>query len=356
MANYIFPTKNLTKKYYFTMNTVIIEVSNIQDKDKCGKMYGFDNGVQRPDSELIGMFPHLKFTGKRKKYDEDGNLTNVDETYDYYMWLDKYVSEGDLAVGSDVNKPCLTCTPDLHDDDCNKFYERFVKDWETAAVLAMQSGTLITSLRASFPKYFTALPYEEPVTQSVKITHYRRKESTPSSYPETITQTTYNSYSALSKSCYTQRAMYKRKSTASSTLPTPITEEQYNALDEETKQFYELYYVYDRKSTITKSSYDYEITFAQHGTLTDDEKNLYRVYEYYATKTQTATIEHVSAVDPAGGSAADGAIQVLNNTHVENALMPIAREAAIKAANEVLQGENKAVKDDESVLFQIELK
>lgn len=303
------------------------------------KACGFDSsGNQLGDDELVQIFPFIHFKRTGKEYDEDGNLTNVDKDYSYYNYLDTYVKEGDFARG---NKPQMVCANNLHNDGCQYFHQRFLTEMALIVNRELTKGTNIETLRSQLPAYFTLDRWNEDVSESVQIHHFKLKTGATGNYPQTLTATEYSRRSSVDKQCYDEKQMYKLRDGRTSSYGSPVTEATYNSMPEEEQVKYIGYKEYDRKSFI-KGSYSNEITWAEHNNLSQDEMDiLYMDYIYYETKTQTTLVYPISAKDPNGSAASD--LQILKESNIKALLEPLAKEAATKAADAILQYENKKV-------------
>lgn len=222
------PTRNITPRFFYTVNTsgsstmkVIIEVTNSQDKDKCGKVYGykFESGQyrQRPDDELKGIFPYLEFHCKANKFDKDGNpLPDSAGKDEFEMWyyLDEYVQEGDkanTAVHSDdpeteerenETMPKLICSTNVHGDGCSYFVERFVKEWKEKAYALLKSGTNMKYIEATFPKYFIKSSFSMTVSREITLEQYKKKDEVTDNIPYVITNADYQKLTADEKAKY----------------------------------------------------------------------------------------------------------------------------------------------------------
>lgn len=339
---YFAPSSSLSRRYYYVTSNVITSITNKQDKDGCGIMYGFDSqGEQVPNPEAI--FPYIHFERTGHKYDEDGNLTTEDRDYSYYQFVDRYVNEGDTATGT-ATAGQMTCNKDnpLYNGETT-FAQRFIDAAEQKIRLELLKGASVDYLKTRYPRYFTDNVWTESITESVKITHYKLKDGASGNYPETLTVTEYQSRTQFDKGCYNQETWYKLKSGKTSEYGSPITEEVYNTLPSEEKVKYEKYYQYKRKPELTKSSYKNELTYAEHATYcTETELDmLYIHYIYYMSKTQQLNVK-VSVKDPNGQTPSNG-FPLFTNERIEAILTPSAKKAAAKTANRMLKTVNLKV-------------
>lgn len=88
------PTNNLKEYFYFVNNGVIYNISQINDKDECGKsyiLYTIDGEIDYEKNSKI--FPNIKIDYKYK--DKNGN----DITGTKYYWFQNLIKKGDTVTG-----------------------------------------------------------------------------------------------------------------------------------------------------------------------------------------------------------------------------------------------------------------
>ena len=174
----IYPSENLTKRYYFVENNVIYKISSSNDEDGCGELPGYEDGKLQTEevekrfgtdghtendsngniiketvvknSVYASIYPNICIKYKRCSKANDGS--RIVGTYEFtkYLWLDNLISIGDrftsnkFDVGAKHGKD--------GDTDFNKRYARLVKEFIISKAVS-NSTVDPTVLRSGYPYY-----------------------------------------------------------------------------------------------------------------------------------------------------------------------------------------------------------
>ena len=147
----------INKLYYFLTSTVIYEIAENNDKDKCGICPSHDSdGKVKTDSALAAIFPYIKLTYSTTK---STGLTK-------YLWLQNYIYDGDV-----YNENKFICTTGLHGDNSTTFKARHIKEYKKGAIELIKGGYNKEQIRQILPGYFNTVPYNDIIDgESVTVT------------------------------------------------------------------------------------------------------------------------------------------------------------------------------------------
>lgn len=311
VPNFGRPNKKIMPRYYFMTNGEIYEISSKQDKYDSGVKIGFDNsGQQLPEDMLKTMFPNIEVTVNVTHYDEDGDLdysAEKDTALTYY-YLDKCILDGDSYTDGKFK-----CNPNVHDYDCNTFCERFMNGWKETAKAELVKGTDINTIINKYPPYFSGREFTESATREVTYYRYYLNDGLSGYYPASITVSRYNSLSDADKALY-EAVVVEGVTTG-----------------------------YNRKNEYTKSSYSKTIKCKvwNGGTLNSSEKAL-----YHKSGPMTMTVTQTGEVEADGVTTSEGVSLVFLDTKgVKELILPVANQAATKAANKVVEPTNFKICD-----------
>ena len=173
----IYPSENITKRYYFVESGVIYKISNSNDSDECGLLPGYDengklktkedyvyvgiNGVHKTDDSgkeikvtvvdydaYKDIYPNICIKYKRCSM-IDGKKTIGEHEFTKYLWLDNLIEIGDKYSS---NKFSIGAKHGNSDTDFNAKYKRLVKEF--IVTKAMSNGTVDpTVLKSGYPYY-----------------------------------------------------------------------------------------------------------------------------------------------------------------------------------------------------------
>lgn len=185
----IYPSENITKKYYFVNNNVIYDISTCNDADGCaqtpwaeaekikeeqakqGAAEDKKETEKLVNEELAKHYPHIKITYNRYYTDDSGNEKKGGTEYFKYLWLDQLIADGDTYDGTEFK------SSEKHGNgDYEGQYDAIVKDDIAKRVISMGNvndlDALVKAIRKYYP-YYIAFDSEDSSTKEVSIDGYK---------------------------------------------------------------------------------------------------------------------------------------------------------------------------------------
>lgn len=173
----IYPSENLTKRYYFVEGNVIYKISNRNDSDECGLLPGYENGELKTKEDFVyigingehkkdssgndikvkivdydaykNIYPNICIKYKRCSIDKGGSRTVGTYEFTKYLWLDNLIEVGDKYSS---NKFSIGAKHGKSDTDFNEKYKRLVKEFIVSKAIS-NSTARSTVLKSGYPYY-----------------------------------------------------------------------------------------------------------------------------------------------------------------------------------------------------------